>query len=80
MPRTVLVVDDGDATPTTFWPVLCERGFQPIQVYTGAEALDAVAKHQPDLIDPPRSLLEDTSGFELCDRLKQLPRTSLIQL
>ena len=62
------------ATPTTFWRISCRlRGFQPIQVYTGAEALEAVAAEKPGLILLDL-FLPDIDGFELCDRLKRLQR------
>ena len=39
------------ATPTISWPVWCRRAVsRPIQVFSGAEALEAVAREPPDLI------------------------------
>ena len=70
MPRTVLVVDDERDTNDILASLVQARGFQPIQVFTGAEALEAVAKQKPDLILLDL-LLADIDGFELCDRLKR---------
>jgi len=68
------------ATPTTFWPAWCRRaGLETIQVFSGAEALEAVAKQPPDLILLDL-MLEDIDGFELCDRLKRDRRTNLIPI
>ena len=55
------------------------RNFQPIQVFTGTEALKAVAEQKPDLILLDL-MLEDVSGFELCDRLKRARETNLIPI
>ncbi len=66
------------ATPTTFWPIWCRRvGFEPIQVFSGQEALAAVAKHVPDVILLDL-MLPDINGFEVCDRLKRSRETNLI--
>ena len=50
MPRTVLVVDDERDTNDILASLVQARGFQPIQVFSGTEALEAVAEHKPDLI------------------------------
>ena len=62
------------------WPVSCGLVVsKSIQVYSGTEALAAVARKQPDLIllDPS---LPDLDGFELCDRLKRDRETNLIPI
>ena len=69
MPRTVLVVDDERDTNDILASLVQARGFQPIQVFTGAETLEAVAEQKPDLILLD-VMLPDADGFELCDRLK----------
>ena len=79
MPRTVLVVDDERDTNDILASLVQARGFEPIQVFTGAEALKAVAKQKPDLILLDL-MLEDISGFELCDRLKRARETNLIPI
>ncbi|MGP0063875.1 MAG: response regulator [Isosphaeraceae bacterium] len=79
MPRTVLVVDDERDANDILASLVRPRDFEPIQVYSGAEALAEVARRQPDLIllDPS---LPDISGFELCDRLKRNRETNLIPI
>ena len=79
MPRTVLVVDDERDANDILASLVRPRGFETIQVYSGTEALAAVARKQPDLIllDPS---LPDLDGFELCDRLKRDRETNLIPI
>jgi two-component system, OmpR family, response regulator len=77
MPRTVLVVDDERDTNDILASLVQARGFKPIQVFSGAEALEAVAKEKPDLILLDL-MLSDVTGFELCDRLKRARETNLI--
>jgi two-component system OmpR family response regulator len=79
MPRTVLVVDDERDTNDILASLVQARGFEPIQVYSGADTLAAVAKHAPDLILLDL-MLEDIDGFELCDRLKRDRKTNLIPI
>ncbi len=79
MPRTVLVVNDERDANDILASLVRPHDFEPIQVYSGAEALAEVARRQPDLIllDPS---LPDMSGFELCDRLKRDRETNLIPI
>ncbi len=79
MPRTVLVVDDERDTNDILASLVQARGFQAIQVFTGAETLEAIAKHKPDLILLDL-MLSDVNGFELCDRLKRARETNLIPI
>ena len=68
------------ATPTISWPSLVQaRGFEPIQVFSGAQALAAVAEQKPDLILLDL-MLPDIDGFELCDQLKRARETNLIPI
>jgi CheY-like chemotaxis protein/anti-sigma regulatory factor (Ser/Thr protein kinase) len=79
MPRTVLVVDDERDANDILASLVRPHDFEPIQVYSGAEALTEVASRQPDLILLAPSL-PDVSGFELCDRLKRDRETNLIPI
>ena len=79
MPRTVLVVDDERDTNDILASLVQARGFEPIQVFSGAEALAAVAEQKPDLILLDL-MLPDIDGFELCDRLKRARETNLIPI
>ena len=79
MPRTVLVVDDERDANDILAHLVRPRGFEPIQVYSGEEALTEVARRRPDviLLDPS---LPDINGFEVCDRLKRNRETNLIPI
>jgi DNA-binding response OmpR family regulator len=79
MPRTVLVVDSERDTNDLLATLVRPRGFEPIQVYSGAEALEQINRHQPNLILLDLAL-HDANGFELCDRLKRDRRTNLIPI
>jgi DNA-binding response OmpR family regulator len=79
MPRTVLVVDDERDTNDILASLVQAHGFQPIPVFSGAEALESVAKQKPDLILLDLTLA-DVDGFEVCDRLKRTRETNLIPI
>ncbi len=79
MPRTVLVVDDERDTNDILANLVQARGFEPIQVFSGQQALAAVAEATPDLILLDL-MLPDIDGFELCDRLKRARETNLIPI
>jgi len=79
MPRTVLVVDDERDTNDILASLVRARGFEPIQVFSGAQALSAVADRTPDLVLLDL-MLPDIDGFDLCDRLKRDRETNLIPI
>ncbi len=77
MPRNVLVVDDERDANDILAHLVRARGFEPIQVYSGQEALTEVSRRRPDVILLNLSL-PDINGFEVCDRLKRDRETNLI--
>jgi two-component system, OmpR family, response regulator len=79
MPRTVLVVDHERDANDILAHLVRPRGFEPVQVYSGKEALAEVSRRQPDLIllNPA---LPDINGFEVCDQLKRNRDTNLIPI
>jgi DNA-binding response OmpR family regulator len=79
MPRTVLVVDDERDTNDILASLIRPRGFEPCQVFSGKQALAAVAEQHPDLILLDL-MLPDIDGFALCDRLKRDRETNLIPI
>ncbi len=79
MPRTVLVVNDERDANDILAHLVRPRGFEPIQVYAGEEALEAVSREHPDLILLGLAL-PDINGFEVCDRLKRDRETNLIPI
>jgi two-component system, OmpR family, response regulator len=79
MPRTVLVVDDERDTNDILANLVQARGFEPIQVFSGEQALAVIAEKKPDLILLDL-MLPDIDGFDLCDRLKRARETNLIPI
>jgi len=77
MPRTVLIVDDERDTNDILACLVQARGFQAIQVFTGAPAPEAIRAHDPDLVLLDL-MLPDLDGFAICERLKRDRRTNLI--
>jgi two-component system, OmpR family, response regulator len=77
MPRTVLVVDDERDTNDILANLVQARGFEPIQVFWGAQALATISERRPDIILLD-VMLPDVDGFELCDQLKRSRETNLI--
>jgi DNA-binding response OmpR family regulator len=79
MPRTVLIVDDERDTNDILASLVQARGFEPIQVFSGAQALATIRERRPDLILLDL-MLPDSDGFELCDQLKRSRETNLIPI
>src|SRR5262245_42699630 len=79
MPRTVLVVDDERDANDILANLVRPQGFVPIQVFSGQQALAAVADHSPDLVLLDL-MLPDIDGFEVCDQLKRNRKTNLIPI
>jgi two-component system OmpR family response regulator len=79
MPRTVLIVDDEHATNDLLASLVQVRDFEPIQVYAGAEVVNSVRAHAPDLILLDL-MLPDVDGFVICDQLKRDRATNLIPI
>ena len=72
----VLVADDTDSVRALFRKLLTADGHEVIAVSDGAQALEAVQKHQPDvvLLDVGMPHLD---GLEVCRRLKADAATRL---
>ena len=72
MSKTVLIVDNDPYLPELLRELLAEEGYTSTWAQSGAEAEDLVTSARPDvvLLD---YLLPDTTGDELCQRLRKLP-------
>ena len=72
----VVVADDTESVRALFRKLLAAEGHEVFAVQDGAEALDAVHRHQPDvvLLDVGMPHLD---GLEVCRRLKSDPATRL---
>lgn len=79
MPRTVLIVDDERDTNEVLASFVRSRGFEPIQLYTGAQVKAAIVEHKPALILLD-VMLPDFDGFAVCDALKRDRETNLIPI
>jgi putative two-component system response regulator len=73
----VLIADDSDGIRTLFGRLLAADGHEILQAADGIAALDAVARHRPDviLLDV---MMPGASGLEVCRRLKSDPATQLL--
>src|SRR4051794_5126128 len=77
MPRTVLIVDDERDTNEYLANLVRFRGFEPVQLYSGAPVFQAVRELEPAvvLLD---LMLPDMDGFAVCDQLKRNRETNLV--
>ena len=76
-PGCVLVVDDVRGNVQLATALLEREGYTVTAASTGRDALDAVARDQPDLILLD-VMLPDLDGFEICRRLKADAATRLL--
>jgi len=72
---TILVVDDNEAGRYVSARFLRAAGYQVLEASTGAEALELAAR-RPDVVVLDVNL-PDMHGFEICRRLKTLPRNDV---
>jgi len=79
MPRTVLIVDDERDTNDILASLVRARGFEPIQLFSGAQVEPAVTESKPALVLLDL-MLPDIDGFAICDRLKRNRETNLIPI
>src|SRR5262245_4555507 len=79
MPRTVLIVDDERDTNDILASLVRTRGFEPIQVFSGAQVDRAVAENKPALVLLDL-MLPGIDVFVVCDRLKRNRETNLIPI
>ena len=73
--KQILVVDDEPAWLKSTAHILRKQGYQVTAVQSAAEALALLPKYQPDLIVSDLRM-PDMNGFDLLDKIKQLPRFS----
>ncbi len=79
MPRTVLIVDDERDTNDILARMVQSRGFESIQVFEGALAVDAVRTHDPDLVLLDL-MMPVVDGFAICEQLKRDRETNLVPI
>ena len=71
----ILIVDDNIQNLELLQAYLEELDCETIAAYDGPEALDLVAKRQPDLLLLD-IMMPKMSGFEVCKKIKNDPRTA----
>ena len=72
--KKILIVDDEEPITQLFRTVLSLFGYEPIEVFSGPEALGAVAQEIPDLVILDVAM-PGMDGLEVCRRLKSVPET-----
>ncbi|MCF7972197.1 MAG: response regulator [Phycisphaerae bacterium] len=70
----ILIVDDNSQNLELLQAYLEDLDCETIPAYDGPEALDLVAKRQPDLLLLD-IMMPKMSGFEVCRRIKNNPKT-----
>jgi putative two-component system response regulator len=75
--RTILIVDDTESSARLFERLLTRDGYRMCFARNGAEALEIVARDQPELVLMD-VVMPTLDGFETCRRLKSDPATRLI--
>lgn len=80
MPHKILIVDDEEDTVRLASKLLENKGFKVITAFNGEEALQKVYQNENN---PPDLILLDIkmpkkNGFEVCQKLKQDPKTKNI--
>ena len=72
MPKKVLIVDDEPSIIVALQFLMEENGYITLVAFSGEEAMEAVAKHHPDLILLD-VMLPVVDGFEVCQRVRENP-------
>ena len=75
----ILIVDDTPANIQTLTATLKEKGYQISVALNGKQALDVLARVQPDLILLD-VMMPEMDGFETCERIKASERWSQIPI
>ncbi len=76
MSHTILIADDDAANRELLKELLCMHGHSVITASDGQEALDGLARAQPDLVLLD-VMMPKLNGFEVCQRIKENPDTRL---
>ena len=72
MPKKILIVDDEPSIIVALQFLMEENGYITLVAFSGEEAMEAVAKHHPDLILLD-VMLPVVDGFEVCQRVRENP-------
>jgi class 3 adenylate cyclase len=75
----VLVVDDQRSNVEMMSELLRSRGYEVFFAHDGAEALERVAEHNPDIVISDIRM-PGMDGYELTQRLREAPSTALLPI
>lgn len=78
-PSKILIADDNHQNCELLDAYLADEGYQIEMAYDGQQALDTVARSQPDVILLD-IMMPKVSGYEVCQRLKSNPETRDISI
>ncbi|MFQ5936378.1 MAG: response regulator, partial [Acidiferrobacterales bacterium] len=73
-PFKILAIDDDPKTVELLAATLEPEGFRVLKTYGGAEGVEVAKAEQPDVIILDL-LMPEVNGFEVLDRLEQIPDT-----
>ena len=74
-PPVLLIVDDSPTQAKLLQQVLTAHGYRVLTAQNGAEALEEILAHQPDLVISD-ILMPEMDGFELCRRVRETKEVS----
>jgi DNA-binding response OmpR family regulator len=79
MPKKVLIVDDEPGIIVALQFLMEQNGYATMVAFSGEEAMEAVAKHHPDLMLLD-IMLPVVDGFEVCQRVRENPNWNNIRI
>jgi DNA-binding response OmpR family regulator len=79
MSKKVLIVDDEPSIIVAIQFLMEQSGYETIVAFSGEEAIEAVAKHHPDLVLLD-IMLPVVDGFEVCQRVRENPEWKDIRI
>ena len=79
MPKKVLIVDDEPGIIVALQFLMEQNGYATMVAFSGEEAMEAVAKHHPDLMLLD-IMLPVVDGLEVCQRIRENPDWSDIRI
>jgi DNA-binding response OmpR family regulator len=79
MSKKVLIVDDEPGIIVALQFLMEQNGYATVVAFSGEEAMEAVARHRPDLILLD-IMLPVADGFEVCQRVRENPDWNHIRI
>jgi len=79
MPKKVLIVDDEPGIIVALQFLMEQNGYATMVAFSGEEAMEAVARHRPNLILLD-IMLPVVDGFEVCQRVRENPEWNDIRI